>query len=88
MNRQTMLGVYLLLLMFIGGLWLIVAPFVMKAQAVGAAWSAGTINDVAAGGVLVFASLGGACIILGLALRDLIRAARVRPAQPAGEQAS
>lgn len=88
MNRPTNPGVFLLLLIFIGGLWMVIAPFVMKAQSVGAAWSPGTINDVAVGGVLIFVALGGACITAALSLRDAVRAAAARPADETGEQAA
>ena len=60
----------------------------MKAQAVRAAWSAATINDVAVGGILVAVSLCAVCITLGLGLRDLIHAASQRSEQAPGEPAT
>ena len=65
-----------------------VSPFVLKAQAVGAAWSAGTINDVAVGGVLIGVSLLGAGATLAFGLRDLVRTAGQRSEQASAESAS
>ena len=88
MNRLITPGVATLLLSFIVGLWMVISPFVLKAQPVGAMWSPGTINDVAAGGLLIAVSLAGVCITLGLGLRDLVHAASQRSEQAPSEPAS
>ena len=88
MNRLIMPGGVALLMTFVVGLWLVISPFVMKAQAAGAMWSAPTINDVAVGGLLIAVSLCGFCLTLGFGLRDLIRAAGQRSEQAPGEPAT
>ena len=88
MNRLIVPGTVALLMTFIVGLWMVISPFVMKAQAVGAAWSAATINNVAVGGLLIAVALCGFCLTLGLGLRDLIHAAGQRSEQEPGEPAT
>jgi hypothetical protein len=88
MNRLPAPGVITLVLTFIVGLWLVISPFVMKAQAVGAAWSPGTINDVAVGGVLIGVSLLGTGATLALGVCDLVRAAGQRSEHASAESAA
>lgn len=72
MNRLFSPGIYVLLLIFIAGIWLCVSPFAMQTQAAGEAWTAATINNVGAGGLLIAVSLLGVLIHTGLALRQLV----------------
>ena len=88
MNRLIMPGGVALLMTFVVGLWMVISPFVMKAQAAGATWSAATINNVAVGGLLATVALCGFCLTLGLGLRDLIHAAGQRSEQAPGEPAT
>jgi hypothetical protein len=88
MNRLIMPGGVALLMTFVVGLWLVISPLVMKAQAAGASWSAATINNVAVGGLLTTVALCGFCLTLGLGLRDLIHAAGQRSEQTPGESAT
>ena len=88
MNRLIGPGVITLALTFIVGLWMVISPFVMKAQDAGATWSTATINNVAVGGLLTTVALCGFCITLGLGLRDLIHAAGQRSEQAPGEPAT
>ncbi len=78
MSRVVSPGIYVLALLFVAGIWLAASPFVMQTQPSGAAWTSSTINDVAAGGVLIVVTLGGILIHLGLALRDLVSLASAR----------
>ena len=88
MNRLIMPGSVALLMTFVVGLWMVISPFVMKAQAAGTTWSTATINDVAVGGLLIAVSSCAVCITLGLGLRDLIHAAGQRSEQAPGEPAT
>ncbi len=87
MSRLISPGVYVLALLFVAGIWLAASPFVMQTQPAGVAWTASTINDVGAGGVLIVVSLGAILIHLGLALRDLVGlAATQAEADSTGQQ--
>ena len=72
-NRIISPGVYGLVLLFLIGIWLVIAPFATETQPVGAAWQAATINDVAAGGTLIVASLLGVLASTAIALRSAVR---------------
>lgn len=86
MNRFLSPGIYALILLFAGGVWLVISPFTMQTQPAGAGWIASTINTVAAGGVLAVVSLLGIFIYLGLALRDAVQIATERMAAQQAEQ--
>ncbi len=78
MSRLISPGTYVLALLFVAGVWLAASPFIMQTQPAGATWTPSTLNDVAAGGVLIVVSLGGILTHLGLALRDLVGLAAAR----------
>jgi threonine/homoserine/homoserine lactone efflux protein len=65
-------GIFALVLIFLVGIWLVIAPYVMETQQIGAAWSAATIDDIAAGGLLIVASLAGALISIASGLREAL----------------
>lgn len=90
MNRLRFIspGTLTLLLTFIAGLWLVVSPFAMNAQATGVGWNTGTINNVAVGGILMGVSLVGICVTLALGLRDLMRATSRPSEQTPAESAA
>ncbi|MEV4159255.1 hypothetical protein [Nonomuraea dietziae] len=73
---KTKLGVAALILLFVGGLWLVAAPFVVGYQPRGEEWTDATINDLWIGGLLA----GGAFVTLVVyaadALRELARRGR------------
>jgi hypothetical protein len=71
-NRLISPGAYVLAVILIAGVWLAGSPFIMQTQPAGAEWTSATINSVAAGAVLIVASLAGILIHLGLATRDLV----------------
>ena len=73
MNKRMLSpGVYGLVLLFLLGVWLVVAPFVTQTQPIVGPWQLATINDVADGGVLILISLLGGLISLALALREAV----------------
>ncbi len=84
MSRLISPGIYVLALLFVAGVWLAASPYVMQTQPAGAAWTPSTINDVAAGGVLIVVALGGILIHLGLALRDMVSLAGARTESEVG----
>lgn len=86
MNRLISPGIYTLILLFAGGVWLMISPFTMQSQPAGASWIASTVNNVAAGGVLAVISLLGLFIYLALALRDAVHTATERMAEQQAEQ--
>ena len=73
MNRLISPGILALVLILAAGVWLVISPWVMETQVSGAVWSPGTINNLAAGGILIGVSLVGIGASLGLALRDAVR---------------
>jgi cytochrome c oxidase assembly factor CtaG len=73
MNKRMLSpGIYGLGLLFLLGIWLVVAPFATQTQPVEGSWQLATINDVAAGGVLILVSLLGGLISVALALREAV----------------
>ncbi|MGV9302522.1 DUF948 domain-containing protein [Nonomuraea sp. NPDC004354] len=73
---KTTLGLGALALLFVGGLWLVAAPFVTGYQPRGAAWTDATVNDVWIGGLLAagaFLTLAG---YAAATLRELARRGR------------
>lgn len=84
MNRLISPGIYTLAITLFAGAWLVISPWVTQTQRAGAVWNPGTVNNLTTGGILIAVSLLGIALYLALALRDLMRAARQRPAeQPA-----
>ncbi len=83
-NKLISPGVFTLALTFLGGIWLSLAPFVLQIQPAGMPWLPSTVNDVAAGGLLITISLLGILAYLALSLNDVIQAAR-RHSTGAGE---
>ncbi|MDI3317086.1 MAG: hypothetical protein QJR14_05655 [Bacillota bacterium] len=92
MNRISA-GFWALLVLFLGGLWLVLSPFALVAsQPAGRPWTAATISNVAAGGGLTLVALAGMVGYLAFWLRDLLAAAggtsEERTAGPEGESGS
>lgn len=79
MSRLMTGGIYLLLLAVMAGVWMIISPFAMDTQAMGAGWSAATINNVVVGGTLIGSALVGASVTLALQVRELARARANNP---------
>jgi len=59
-------------LLFLLGIWLVVAPFATQTQPIEGSWQLATIDDIVAGGVLILVSLLGGLISLALALREAV----------------
>jgi hypothetical protein len=75
MNLGAWVGLVATVLVFLGGVWLPLAPFVVGYQEVGEDWGMATNNDLWTGGVLMVISALTLFIFAALALRDA--AARV-----------
>jgi len=73
-----------LVLLFLTGIWLVMAPFAMTTQPSGQPWIASTINTVTLGAIVMALSLVGILAYLALALRDLLRETQAK--QEATEQ--
>ncbi|MDA0638350.1 hypothetical protein OUY22_33510 [Nonomuraea sp. MCN248] len=65
------LGVTALALLFVTGLWLVAAPFVVGYQPRGAEFTAATVNDLWVGGALAGGSFLGLAGYAAAALREL-----------------
>lgn len=74
--KVVSLGVITLLLTFLGGLWLMYAPFAIGYQAVGADWTLATRNDLVVAILVVGISLVGLTGYLGFALQEAARAVK------------
>ncbi|MEU7900723.1 hypothetical protein AB0B45_48835 [Nonomuraea sp. NPDC049152] len=66
---KSKLGVSALALLFLGGLWLVAAPFAVGYQPRGDEWTDATVNDVWVGGLLA----GGAFLALVAYAADALR---------------
>lgn len=73
MKRLISPGIYALVLLFLGGIWLAVSPFAMQSQPAGAIWKNFTINNIVIGAILIGVSLIGIVGYIAFALRDLLR---------------
>ncbi|NBE91906.1 hypothetical protein FE391_13180 [Nonomuraea sp. KC401] len=70
---KAKLGVSALVLLFLGGLWLVAAPFVVGYQPRGAAYVDATVNDLWIGGSIATLSFASLVIYAADALRELSR---------------
>ncbi|MET7333361.1 hypothetical protein [Nonomuraea sp. NPDC005650] len=68
---KAKLGVSALVLLFLGGLWLVAAPFAVGYQARGAAYVDATVNDLWLGGSIAAISFVSLVIYAADALREL-----------------
>jgi len=78
MNSQARIGFTATVLSFLGGVWLFLAPLVVKYQEVGEDWVAATRNDLWTGGVLMAISVLALFLFVAFALRDAAADARRR----------
>jgi TRAP-type C4-dicarboxylate transport system permease small subunit len=70
MKPQARIGLVTTVLMFIAGIWLFLAPFIMEYQRVGEDWIDATRNDMWTGGVLMAVSALAFFLFVAFALRD------------------
>ena len=70
---RAKVGVSALVLLFLGGLWLVAAPFAVGYQPRGGAYADATINDLWVGGGLAGLSFVALVIYAADALRELAR---------------
>jgi hypothetical protein len=66
-------GIYALAVLFLIGIWLVIAPFALSTQPAGANWQVATIDDIAAGGGLIVVSLLGILVSVALSLSAAVR---------------
>ncbi len=78
LNMFDTVGMGVLTLLTLSGLWMTVAPFLVGYQARTSDWAAGTTNDVVVGITLVVLSLVALVVLFGGALGELARNARRR----------
>jgi hypothetical protein len=85
-TKLTTAGVGIL---FLAGVWLTVAPFALRYQPHGHAWSAATRDDVITGAAVAAVAFAGFFTVLGATARDLYSrgAARGRAPVPEAEAA-
>jgi TRAP-type C4-dicarboxylate transport system permease small subunit len=70
MKPQARIGLVTTVLMFIAGILLFLAPFIMEYQRVGEDWIDATRNDMWTGGVLMAVSALAFFLFVAFALRD------------------
>ncbi|WP_336212544.1 hypothetical protein [Nonomuraea sp. LPB2021202275-12-8] len=68
---KAKLGVCALVLLFLAGLWLVAAPFVVGYQPSGAPYADATVNDLWVGGMLAGVSFVALVVYAAEALRAL-----------------
>ncbi|GAA3719891.1 hypothetical protein GCM10022224_102280 [Nonomuraea antimicrobica] len=68
---KAKVGVSALVLLFLGGLWLVAAPFAVGYQPRGAAYVDATINDLWLGGTIAALSFVSLVVYAADALREL-----------------
>lgn len=73
MRRLIPPGSYALFLLFLGGIWVTISPFVMTTQPSGSHWIAPTVNNVTIGTTMIVVSILGILGYMLFALRDMIR---------------
>lgn len=83
-NVLDRVGMGILALLSLTGLWVILAPFVVDGQGRGADWTSGTVNDVVVGIVLAVLPLAALIVLIGGALREIARTAHHRAAHVQG----
>jgi len=76
MAVRTKIGIGCLILLLVGGLWLVAAPFVVGYQPLDKPWSAAVGNDVVVGGLLAGISFLGLAVYVADLLRDVARRGR------------
>lgn len=72
MSAQARFGLVTTALMFVAGVWLFLAPFIVEYQKVGQDWIDATKNDLWTGGVLIAVSTITLVLFLAFALRDAV----------------
>ncbi|MEU6790734.1 hypothetical protein ABZ907_03470 [Nonomuraea wenchangensis] len=70
---KAKLGVGALVVLFLGGLWLVAAPFAVGYQPRGAEYADATVNDLWVGGGLIGIAFVALVIYAADALRELAR---------------
>jgi hypothetical protein len=60
-----------LVVLFLAGAWLVAAPFALRFQPSGAAWTGATRMDIAVGGGIATASFAGFFVALGGRVREM-----------------
>jgi hypothetical protein len=81
MSPQGRIGLITTVLTFLGGVWIFVAPFIVKYQKVGEEWIDATRNDLWVGGILIAVSALTLFLFAAFALRDAAREAQRRRAE-------
>lgn len=76
MNQPDRVGVVALVILLLGGLWLMAAPFIVGFQDSAADWSDGTIGAFAVGGGVAALALATVVVVVAGVLFDLSRASR------------
>lgn len=76
MTTGDRIGLAASALMFLGGLWLMAAPFIVDYQSRGSDWTGGTISIFAVGGSVSVIALIMIVAVVGGFLSDLSRSAR------------
>lgn len=72
MSAQARFGLITTAVMFVAGVWLFLAPFIVEYQKVGQDWIDATKNDLWTGGVLISVSVLTLVLFFAFALRDAI----------------
>ena len=72
MSVQARIGLVTTVLMFAGGVWLFLAPFIVEYQKVGQDWIDATKNDLWTGGALIAVSALTLVLFLAFAVRDAV----------------
>lgn len=75
-NAVDRLGVGVLVLMFLGGLWMMAAPFIVGYQGRTAKWTTGTINIFVVGAGVSLLALTTIVVFIGGVLFELSRNSR------------
>lgn len=81
MNVLDKVGMGILGLLTLSGLWMMLAPFLVDYQQRGADWTAGTIDDVVVGLAIAVLSLAALVTVLAGGLNAIGRRARERAAR-------
>jgi len=76
MRGRARLGVTCLILLLLGGMWLVAAPFVVGYQPLDKPWSDAIRNDVITGAALAGVSFVALAIYTGDLLRELTHRAK------------